>query len=95
MQSAIEMRTRPRNPPTVISIEKVVLVAALITLVALVLRDPLTLREVVISSAEDSANHSTYTFDDRGNGGASVATAGSANTLAWACQLRDAYEYRY
>lgn len=99
MQSAIEMRARPRTPPpavrSTISIEKVIFVAALITLVALLLRDPLTLREVVISSAGESADFSTYTFDDRGNGGTSVAAAGSGNTLAWACQLRDAYEYRY
>jgi diguanylate cyclase (GGDEF)-like protein/PAS domain S-box-containing protein len=96
---AIDMRALPRTSRPArrlaLGIEIAVLGAILITLAAVYFRDPLTLREEIISPADDSASFSTYTFDDRGNGGTSVAAAASGNALAWACQLTDVYEYRY
>jgi diguanylate cyclase (GGDEF)-like protein/PAS domain S-box-containing protein len=65
------------------------------TLVAAYFRDPLTLRETVISSMDESVSFTAYSFDDRGNGGSSVASIQSEQTLAWACELGKASENRY
>jgi diguanylate cyclase (GGDEF)-like protein/PAS domain S-box-containing protein len=99
METAIEMRALLRRPRPVrrsaLSIEVVVVAAVLMTLVAVYFRDPLTLRETVISSTDQSPSFSTYSFDDRGNGGLSVASNRSERALVWACDLRNTYEFRY
>lgn len=96
---AIEMRALRRTPrPTrrsAISIEAVVIAAVLFTVLAVYFRDALTLREVTISPMGESARYSSYAFDDRGNGGTSVASASSDRALSWSCDLKNRYEFRY
>lgn len=99
MQTAIEIRALRRTPRpprrSAISIEAVVIAAVLVTVLAVYFRDALTLREVTISPMGESASFSSYAFDDRGNGGTSVASAPSDKALRWSCDLTTGFEYRY
>ncbi len=99
MQTAIGKPARSNGPRLFrrshLAVEVAVVAAAVLTLLASYYRDPLTQRELSFTPTGEGMAYTSYQFDDRTNGGTSVAGAKVGRPLAWTCDLTAVYEYRY
>jgi diguanylate cyclase (GGDEF)-like protein/PAS domain S-box-containing protein len=77
------------------AIELVIVAAVALTVLAFFFRDPLTRRELTFTPADDGISFLSYQFNDSDMGGNSLVAAEEGRPLAWTCDLRPAYEYRY
>lgn len=78
-----------------LTVELLVVGAAVLTALASYYRDTLTHRELTFRPRDSGSAYISYQFDDRDMGGTSVASAAPASALSWVCDLTTAYEYRY
>lgn len=78
-----------------LTIELLVVAAAILTAFASYNRQALTHRELSFSSQDNGKSYLSYQFDDRGMGGSSVASAAAGSGPGWICDLTTKYEYRY
>jgi diguanylate cyclase (GGDEF)-like protein/PAS domain S-box-containing protein len=78
-----------------LTIELLVVGAAVLTAFASYYRDTLTHRELSFRSQDSGSAYVSYQFDDRDMGGTSHAAADPASGLGWTCDLTTAYAYRY
>jgi diguanylate cyclase (GGDEF)-like protein/PAS domain S-box-containing protein len=74
--------------------ESLIAAAIALTLLAIHFQDPLTSRWLRFGADASGSQFYAYSFDDRSNGGASVATLDNAN-LSWTCALRKKIEWPY
>jgi len=77
-----------------LTIELLVVGAAVLTVSASYYRDTLTHRELNLRPQDDGIAYLSYPYDDRAEGGTSRA-AKTAPGLGWVCDLTATYEYRY
>ena len=84
-----------RSPRRYLSLEWVVLCAALLTALAFYFREPLTTRQLSLGPAEAGTAYDSYFYGDESNGGNSVARSAPGRPLAWSCDLATAIEYAY
>jgi diguanylate cyclase (GGDEF)-like protein/PAS domain S-box-containing protein len=78
-----------------LTVELLVIVAAVLTAAASYNRDTLTHRELSFAAHENGTAYLSYQFDDRDMGGTSNASADRGSGLSWICDLTTTYEYRY
>ena len=83
------------SPRRYLSLERVVLFAALLTALAFYFREPLTRRQLVFGPAESGTGFQTYLYGDQSNGGSSVVARAPRHPLAWSCLLTTAAQYAY
>ena len=99
MQSASAERAAPKGHwhfrRAHLSVELVVLAAALLTALACYHRDDLTSSEVSLGPEDVGTLVEGYQYDDHGNGGASLVASQAGRPLAWDCDLSRAYVYGY
>jgi diguanylate cyclase (GGDEF)-like protein/PAS domain S-box-containing protein len=77
-----------------LTIEAVVIAAALLTVVASYNREALTQREQFYEPSDDNFAFASYQYDDRTEGGTSSVAAGG-RPLSWTCNIQKTYEYGY
>ena len=77
------------------AIELVILAAVVLTVLAFYFRDPLTRRELTFTPDGDGQTFLSYQFNDSDMGGNSQVSLVGERPLAWSCDLRPDYEYRY
>jgi diguanylate cyclase (GGDEF)-like protein/PAS domain S-box-containing protein len=78
-----------------LTVELLVVAAAVLTAFASYNRDTLTRRELSFRSQDNGATYATYQYDDHPNGGTSAVAAEAGPGLGWTCDLTKAYEYGY
>jgi diguanylate cyclase (GGDEF)-like protein/PAS domain S-box-containing protein len=78
-----------------LTVELLVLAAAVLTAFASYNREALTHRELSFSAWDSGTGYLSYQFDDRDMGGTSKASAEPGSGMGWICDLTTAYEYRY
>ena len=78
-----------------LTVELLVIAAAVLTALVSYNRDALTHRQLNFGPINNGTASATYQYDDRTNGGSSVATAVAGHTASWTCDLTKAYEYGY
>jgi diguanylate cyclase (GGDEF)-like protein/PAS domain S-box-containing protein len=78
-----------------LTVELLVLLAAVLTALASYYREALTHRELSFRAQDSGTAYLSYQFDDRDMGGTSNASAEPGVGLGWICDLRTTYEYRY
>src|SRR5688500_9552262 len=78
-----------------LTVELLVIAAAVLTGFASYNRDALTHRELSVRAQDNGTAYLSYQFDDRDMGGTSNASVEAGPGLGWTCDLTTAYEYRY
>ena len=77
------------------AIELVIVAAVVLTVLAFWFRDPLTRREMTFTPDGQGQTFLSYQFNDSDMGGNSQVRFDEARPLAWVCDLRPVYEFRY
>src|SRR5688500_14735382 len=97
MRAASRERARPKwfRPfrRDQLTVEFVVLAAALLTCLAAFYRDTLTHVEMNFSPEDNGSAFQSYQYDDRSNGGSSSVAVENKRALAWNCDLTKEYAY--
>ena len=78
-----------------LSLERLVLFAALLSALAFYFREPLTRRQLTFGAAANGTGYQSYLYGDQSNGGSSIASQTPGNPLAWSCLLTAAVQYAY
>jgi len=99
MRAAIGERAEPKSFRLFrrdhLTVELLVVAAAILTAVASYNRGALTHLELSLMSQDNGTAYLSYQFDDRDMGGTSNASAEPASGVGWICDLTTTYEYRY
>jgi diguanylate cyclase (GGDEF)-like protein/PAS domain S-box-containing protein len=99
MQAAIEGHAGEKgNAPGRrghLTVEALVLAAALLTWVASYNRESLTHLEQVYKPQDNETAFASYQYDDRTEGGTSSVYVNEGRALSWTCDLEKTYEYGY
>lgn len=77
------------------SIECLVMLAAALTVAALLLHDRLTTRRIEFRAVDSTQRFQPYAYDDSSNGGNSLARVDRTRPLAWDCDLRRGFAWPY
>lgn len=89
----VRVRPRAKAMPLSLRPEMAFLALLILTLLAIVFRDPLLSRSLVFDA--QSGNFTTLLYGDSNMGGRSTAWKETSKPLSWSCDLRAKYEYPY
>src|SRR5262245_25938303 len=78
-----------------LTIEVAILVAIVLTALAVYYRAPLTSQEQSFTPQGNGSVYYSYQYGDQTDGGTSVAAPDAARALAWTCDLTRTYQYGY